>query len=184
MRLGAAWALVCALGGLSGTARAGEDAPPQGSAAAKGRPASDEKTKATPAPEPGKKPGAHLHVPESIRRGRSTQDEDEPKTLFELGPPEVMNALGPMRLTPGAWVEYGMRLLGHEATRVRFSVLAPAPAEGKVWLEIVTASAIGMPTAVRMLVHGDPNDPRNVERMFVLVAGQAPMELPADEGET
>ena len=121
-------------------------------------------------------------VPEAVRRQRS-----EPKAgsepLFALAPPEVLQALGPWNPQPGAWVEYEVRQAGHAPVLVRLSVLPPALPGDRFWLEIAAASAEAAPVAARLLVHGQPTHPEDVERTLLYVGGQAVLELPLDEAE-
>ena len=80
---------------------------------------------------------------------------------------------------PGAWVEYLVRTNGSEPLRVRVSVLSK---EGEnALIEIDTLAKDKPPQSVRMLVHGSPADARNVDKLELYVAGQAPIEVPLDE---
>jgi hypothetical protein len=72
---------------------------------------------------------------------------------------------------------------GTPTLRLRLGVLPPPKdaGEGRYWLEIVTLGGGTLPTAVRMLAHGDPLTLSNVERVVVYVTGQVPLELPIDD---
>lgn len=79
----------------------------------------------------------------------------------------------------GAWAEYLVRTKGSDPLRVRVSVLSK---EGEsALIEIDTLAKDKPPQAVRMLVHGSPADARNVDKLELYVAGQAPIEVPVDE---
>lgn len=80
---------------------------------------------------------------------------------------------------PGAWAEYLVTGKGSEPLRVRISVLSK---EGdNAAIEIDTLPKTGVAQSVRMLVHGTPADARNVKKIELYVAGQAPIEVPVDE---
>jgi hypothetical protein len=146
--------------------------------------------------------------PAAPRRNGSEGAAAGDTALAPLASPEVLAALGPFVPEVGAWVEYRVRPrkrgAGAEArragtrsgtdaagqergtpveARVRLSVLSPAQADGRYWLELASATSVGLAVATRMLVHGDPTDPRSIERMIVFVAGQAAFELPVDEAQ-
>lgn len=90
-----------------------------------------------------------------------------------------MEALGDLEPTPGAWAEYTVKS-PQWSLRVRASVLPdPAPA-GRYWLELVTTADNAPLQAMRLLVHGSPAKPGNLERIELYRPGQAPLELPAD----
>jgi hypothetical protein len=134
-------------------------------------------------PKAEKNPPAVLHVPDAVKRRRSPSRavDESPPTVFSVMPPEVMAALGKLEPTPGAWVEYGVRKGASEESRMRLSVLSPLLPAGRYWLELVVVSEASLPLVLRLLLKGDPSDPANVERMLVIVAGQAPLELPVDQ---
>jgi hypothetical protein len=80
---------------------------------------------------------------------------------------------------PGAWVEYLVHGDGSAPLRVRVSVLSK---DGdKAVIEIDTLGKDKPPQSVRMVVHGSPSDARNVDKLELYVAGQAPIEVPLDE---
>jgi hypothetical protein len=90
-----------------------------------------------------------------------------------------MEALGDLKPSPGTWAEYAVKS-GQWSLRVRASVLPdPAPA-GRYWLELVTTADNAPLQAVRLLVHGSPAQPGNLERVELYRAGQAPIEMPVD----
>jgi hypothetical protein len=95
--------------------------------------------------------------------------------------PAVLEALGDLRPTPGAWAEYLVRGKKGHALRVRISVLTEAAPEGRYWLELDTAAPGAPPQAARLLVHGSPTRPENIERMEIYMLGQAPIEIPIDQ---
>jgi hypothetical protein len=80
---------------------------------------------------------------------------------------------------PGAWVEYLVRTKGSEPLRVRVSVLSKEGENASI--EIDTLAKDKPPQSVRMLVHGSPADARNVDKLELYVAGQAPIEVPLDD---
>ena len=126
------------------------------------------------------RPKAGFVVPEAVRRQR-TEAPAAGEALFALAPPEVLEALGKWSPHPGAWVEYEVRQDGHATTLVRLSVLPPALPEGRYWLEIAAASPESVPMAARLLVHGQPTHPEDVERTLLYIGGQAVLELPLDQ---
>ena len=101
-----------------------------------------------------------------------------PAPLF--GDPTVQAALGELRPTPGAWAEYLVRGRGKGDLRVRATALEAGEA-GKFWLELASASETGIASAARLLVHGKAFAPGNIERMYVMVLGQQPIEVPPDQ---
>ncbi len=134
---------------------------------------------------PEARPPAQLVIPPSVRKQREAdQQQEEVASQLGLLAPEVLQALGPMAPPkPGEWVEYAIRDHGQPAVRVRLSILPPPPdaAEGRYWLEVATVGVGVLPAAVKLLVHGDPRVPGDIERLVIYVAGQAPLEVPADE---
>ena len=98
-----------------------------------------------------------------------------------LGDAALAEALGPPDTQAGSWVEYIVRTRGHSDTRVRFSILPPALEKGWYWMEEAGVNSDGMASAIKLRVHGDPSDPRNYDRMYVYVLGQAPIEVPLDQ---
>lgn len=114
------------------------------------------------------------------------------EALSPLASRVVLAALGPFVPEVGAWVEYLVRPRGiakshpdakgpSDRARVRLSVLPPAQADGRYWLELASATSAGLAVATRVLFHGDPAAPRSIERIIVFVAGQAAFELPVAE---
>jgi hypothetical protein len=94
--------------------------------------------------------------------------------------PALAAALGEVRPTPGAWAEYLVRAQTKGDLRVRATAL-DAGESGKFWLELASASEAGIASAARVLVHGKAFAPGNVERMYVMVLGQQPIEVPPDQ---
>jgi hypothetical protein len=137
-------------------------------------------TKGAPAK---KRPPANLIVPESIKRERAPPPEEDPAVDLGLGSPEVLAAAGPLRAVPGSWAEYLVQKNGEAEVRLRLSVLPPpagAP-EGSYWLEITAVGSATYPTAIKLLVHGDPLKREDLDRVLLYPAGQAPLELPLDD---
>ena len=96
-----------------------------------------------------------------------------------LADPELAAALGRIKPASGAWVEYLIRSPGEGDARVRVSAFAGG-SEGGYWLELATASGSGIAGAVRLLVHGDDVWGGGIERMYVMLAGQQPLEIPLE----
>ncbi len=124
---------------------------------------------------------AKLHVPKAVREARSGEDGEAPLPLSIFASPDVLAALGPPRPLVGSWAEYAVRTPGQEDARVKLSILPPALEGGRYWLELDLATQSGAPTAVRLLVHGSPARPRDIERATVYLPGQAQLEIPLDE---
>jgi hypothetical protein len=99
-----------------------------------------------------------------------------------LADPDLAAALPPIDPRPGAWVEYLVRAPGSEDLRVRATVL-PAGGDGRYWIELITASGAGIVSASRLLVRGDVFVPGSVERMYLMLAGHQPIEVPLDRIE-
>jgi hypothetical protein len=93
--------------------------------------------------------------------------------------PALASDLGPIDPRPGSWAEYLVRTPGREIVRVRATVF-PAEGERRWWLELTAAGESGIASAARILIEGDRPWPANVGRMFVMLAGQQPIELPVD----
>jgi hypothetical protein len=93
--------------------------------------------------------------------------------------PRLAEAMGHIDARPGAWAEYLVRAPGHDDLRVRAIVL-PDAADGRHWLELITASAGGIVSASRLLVRADAPLPQGIERMYLMLAGQQPIEVPLD----
>jgi hypothetical protein len=94
--------------------------------------------------------------------------------------PDLAAALGSIDPKPGAWAEYLVREKGKGDLRVRATALA-ASEDGLYWLELATAGEAGLASAAKLLVRGNPFAARNVERMYVMIAGQQPIEIPLDQ---
>jgi hypothetical protein len=94
--------------------------------------------------------------------------------------PGLREALGSIDPKPGAWAEYLVRAPGKGDLRVRATVLA-AMDEGRYWLELATAGESGLASAAKLLIHGDAFSLADVERLYVMIAGQQPVEVPLDE---
>lgn len=99
-----------------------------------------------------------------------------------LADPDLAEAMGRIDPRPGAWVEYLVRAPGRDDLRVRATVL-PAATGGRHWIELITASADGIVSASRLLLRADELFPRSVERMYLMLAGQQPIEVPMDRIE-
>jgi hypothetical protein len=130
---------------------------------------------------PPARPPAHLVVPESVRKQRAPAEP--PSAQMGFASPEVLAAAGPLQARPGEWAEYLVSEGGTPAMRMRLGVLPPPKdaGEGRYWLEIVTIGGGTLPSAVRMLAHGDPLSLTNVERVLIYVTGQVPLELPLED---
>ena len=76
---------------------------------------------------------------------------------------------------PGSWAEYLVRSRGRPQARVRVTVLAAA-GKGRVWLEVASADTQGAAAAIKVLVRRGTR--LTVERMYVMLAGQQPIEVP------
>jgi len=94
--------------------------------------------------------------------------------------PALREALGSIDPKPGAWAEYLLRAPGKGDLRVRATVLG-AVDDGRYWLELATAGESGLASAAKFLIHGSAFSPGDVERLYVMVAGQQPIEIPLDE---
>ena len=132
------------------------------------------------AQEPAGAP-AKPHLPGTPRGARPGEGVESSQPLSIFATPEVLAALGPPRAQVGAWVEYAVRTRGKEDARVKLSILPPAIPDGRYWMEIDLATGSGAPAAVRLLVHGSPSRPQDIERATVYVPGQAVLEVPLDE---
>jgi hypothetical protein len=93
--------------------------------------------------------------------------------------PALVAALGDLKATPGAWAEYLVRDPGKGDLRVRATALE-AEGAGKYWLELASASETGIASAARLLIRSGAFSPGNVERLYVMVLGQQPIEVPAE----
>ncbi len=133
------------------------------------------------APAP-KGPPAQLVVPEELRKEREAEEKQRRAAqALGLTSPEVLAAAGPLEPHVGEWVEYAVSD-AEVKTRMRMSVLAaPGEAAGRYWLEVATVGETMLPTALKLLVHGSPSQPGDIERMLLYAAGQAPIDVPIDE---
>ena len=109
---------------------------------------------------------------------QATPDPVASPSLF--ADPALAAALGDLDATPGAWAEYLVRGDGKGDLRVRATALA-AEGAGKYWLELASASETGIASSARLLIHGNGFSPQNVERLYVMVLGQQPIEVPPDQ---
>jgi len=69
-----------------------------------------------------------------------------------------------------------VRSKGKDDTRVRATVLA-APEGGRFWLELATAGAGGIASAARLLLRDTAVSASDAERIYVMLAGQDPVEV-------
>jgi hypothetical protein len=129
------------------------------------------------------KPPANVIIPKELKERREKELSAAPEGLPLFANPLLAAALGPFDAHRGAWVEYLVRNKGQPDTRVRASILDQPAGDGRYWLELDTASQEGMAAAAKLLVHGNPLTPRDVERMFVMMAGQQPLEVPLDQAD-
>ncbi len=113
---------------------------------------------------------------------RSAPSAQKPPAVPLFADPRLAEALGNFEPRPGAWVEYAIIPRKGPQARLRFSVLAPLLPDGRYWLETATQAQGGPPVAMRMLLHGPPAQIENLDRLYVYVGGQAPMEFPLDAG--
>ena len=124
------------------------------------------------------KPPAHLVVPESVRKEREAE-QAAPEPILSDAP--FIDLLGPPKPEPGGWAEYAVRTRGAPDVRIRLSILPPALPDGRYWLEADSVAEIGIGSAVKMRVRGNPSDAKNIDRMYLWVAGQAPITIPLDQ---
>jgi len=94
--------------------------------------------------------------------------------------PGLREALRSIDPKPGAWAEYLVRAPEKGDLRVRATVLA-AVDDGRYWLELATAAESGLASAAKLLIHGNSFSLGDVERLYVMVAGQQPIEVPLGE---
>src|SRR5690349_20045208 len=94
--------------------------------------------------------------------------------------PAVSAALGRIDPKPGAWAEYLVRSTGNGNLRLRVTALA-ASGDGKYWLELATAADSAMASAARLLLRGTDASPGAIERAYVMVIGQQPIEIPPEQ---
>ncbi|HET7785736.1 MAG TPA: hypothetical protein VIR81_15310 [Myxococcales bacterium] len=121
-----------------------------------------------------------LLVAASAAPARSAPPAQKPPALPLLSDPALSEALGEFQPLPGAWVEYAVIPRKGAQARLRLTVLAPLLRGGRYWLESASQSQGAPPVAVRMLLHGPPGRVENLERLYLYVGGQAPMEFPVD----
>lgn len=124
------------------------------------------------------KPPAHLIVPRALERQRSGDDLSLPPSLFD--DPRLQAALGPLRVQPGAWAEYAVHTRGAGGLRARISILSALP-DGRYWLEINAFSEEVPPASVKLLLKGTTLQRKEIERAFLWLSGQAPLELQVDK---
>jgi hypothetical protein len=121
--------------------------------------------------------GAGRSSPPAGAQGASRAPANAPPSVFAVGSPELVAALGPLRPKLGSWAEYLVRSSGEEDLRVRLSVVPPALDGGRAWLEVSTIGAQALPFAARLLLRGAGG----LERALVYALGQAPIEVPVAE---
>ena len=126
---------------------------------------------------PPAKPPARLVVPKAMERERGA-DLTLPASVFD--DPRLVAALGPLHPQPGAWVEYAIHSRNAGGVRARLSILSALP-DGRYWMEINTLSEEMPPASVKLLLRGTTIAPKDVERAFIWITGQAPLELPVDQ---
>ena len=121
--------------------------------------------------------GAGRSSPPAPAQRASRLPAKAPPSVFAVGSPELLAALGPLRPKLGSWAEYLVRSSGEEDMRVRLSVMPPALDGGRAWLEVSTLGAQALPFAARLLLRGTGG----LERAIVYALGQAPIEVPVAE---
>jgi hypothetical protein len=126
---------------------------------------------------PPAKPPARIVVPRSLERARSGADPALPASIFD--DPRLAAALGPLHPQPGAWVEYAIHSKDAGGVRARISILSALP-EGRYWLELNSISEDLPPSSVKLLLHGSTLARKDIERAFIWITGQAPLELPVE----
>jgi hypothetical protein len=127
------------------------------------------------------KPPAHLAVPKAMQQQREAELDISPGNLPFFANPELAAALGEIDARPGAWVEYLIRSRGDQDVRLRATVLGPALPGKRYWLEFATLTKEGGTFAAKLLVRGNAFRPRDLDALYLLVAGQTPMEIPLDQ---
>jgi len=110
----------------------------------------------------------------------AAQAASDPAQSPLLADPALAAALGVLEAAPGAWAEYLVRDEGKGDLRVRVTSLE-AEGVGKHWLELASAGGTGIASAARLLIHGNGFSPENVERVYVMIVGQQPIEVPPDQ---
>ena len=130
---------------------------------------------------PKKPPPAQLVVPKELREQRERELEVvDPKDLPLFANPKLAAALGAFQPLEGAWVEYLVQQKGEQGIRLRATVLPPSKPE-RYWLELDTVGQAGVAGATKLLVHGNAFRLKDIERAYVMLAGQHPLDLPLDE---
>src|SRR6266852_1493267 len=121
-------------------------------------------------------PPAPLAAAKSAPRAAPSQSP-APASMFAVGPPELLAALGSLRPKVGSWAEYLVRASGEEDVRVRLSVVPPALDGGRAWLEVAALGDQDLPFGARLLVGGSGR----LERASVqaLRVGSAEVTVPA-----
>src|SRR2546428_76185 len=98
-----------------------------------------------------------------------------PTPLF--ADPRLAEAMGRIDPRPGAWAEYLVRAPGHDDLRVRATVLADA-ADGRHWLELITASAGGDVSAARVPVGAGATPSPGHGRLSLIPPGHPATPVP------
>ena len=108
-----------------------------------------------------------------------TPDSPPDELIAGFVPHALQRAWGAPKFDVGSWVEYriGARRNKADSYRLRLSVVPPALAGDRRWLEVKIIGTGGGLT-MRLLTKGEPDRPGNIERLLVQDAGQAPLELP------
>lgn len=124
---------------------------------------------------------AHLAVPKDLQEKREHQKD--PQSAWPLfSNPALLEALGEMQNTPGAWAEYVLsNRKNTPVIRVRLSLLNEAAPQGKYWLELDTVASGTIPEAMKLLLHGPPSKPSNIDKLVLYMMGQAPLEIPVSQ---
>jgi len=117
-------------------------------------------------------------VPPSMKDRLRAPPAEPPAPLLDFAAPDLLEALGPFHAEVGAWVEYAVTQKGRRTARVLLTVLPPPMPDGSFWMEIDSIAEGAIPTALRLLVHGDPSRMENLERVIAYVAGQTAFEIP------
>ncbi len=130
-------------------------------------------------PDGGTIHASGIFVPQAVKdRREKTVAQPPPQKLINFASPDVLAALGAFRPEIGAWAEYVVSQNKRLLSRVLVSVLPPPMPDGSFWLEIDSAGEGEAPTALRLLVHGNPGELSAIDRAIVYVAGQTAFELP------
>jgi len=94
-------------------------------------------------------------------------------------PSGLAASLGPLRPQIGAWVEYLVRSRGEQDVHVRVAVIPPL-VPGRVWIEVAALGSQSLPFAARLLLNATTG---NLEQASVYALGQAPIEVPVEDGK-